>query len=500
MIQEKAYEEDWNMQVQFTKMTKRLNAYAAPGRLTAKVGKQAIPMVGAIASGGLGSFVMGKLSADSITSMGGSIFDFASGKILALQEQQLGIAQLQKAQEWFVAEFQQQITNTLCFNDAEMHLVGADTQLKRIERAKLDLSRALLKFQNNQKVLDRLIVEGRRRVQNEKARDRASLWNNIWEDLYEGNKAEHAGKVSAHRTNMRRAQRMLYLVVRAVEYEWQVSSKYGPEVLKATTPAQLETVLTAIRADIGTGGIGGQPPEDRHVELSLKKQLLQLAGREGWPVGQHTLSDTRRFQALLTSPRYAHYDKSGAYDGQLIPFSIAPLGVLSLGDAGSIPILAGSQCGERIWSVNMTLHGENLMTDGATYTSVQLLKKNTFYSQWCSDPGSGAPLQMSSVRPSLNLFNDPVEGGSVGTSNTNESEYARALVDAYFNVSRADFEKESYSEGSSEELAARALYGGYALFFPKERLSIDGSSGLRLNRIEDILLRFDYVSAAKAWK
>ena len=463
-------------------------------------------LVGPLTSIATGSLLDGKAGFNKAApggaaSLAGAAYDFGTGKVLQAQDDAIGLTSAKKAHTAFMAEFQKKIAKTLCFADAEMHLVGAETQAKRIERAKLDLSSAILKLRNNQQILARLITEAYVRIKGEEARDRASLWNNVWEDLYEGNKSKYAGAVSAYRDNMRRAQRMVYLVVRAVEYEWQVTSKHRADVLKATTPKQLQTVLDAIKSDVGTGGIGGQSPEDRHVELSLKAQLFQLADRKDWPKGQHTMSDTERFQTLLTSPRYAHYDDAGAYAGQLIPFSVAPLGVLGLGKPGSVPVLTGSQCGERVWSVNLTLHGKDLLTDGASYTSVQVLKKNTFYSQWCAKPAAGSPpLQVSSVRPSRNLFKDPVLGGKVGSSNTKETEYVRALVDAYLNVSRSDFEKESYKEGASEELAARALYGGYALFFPKERLSIEGSSGLRLNRIEDIWLRFDYVSAAKGWK
>ena len=67
----------------------------------------------------------------------------------------------------------------------------------------------------------------------------------------------------------------------------------------------------------------------------------------------------------------------------------------------------------------------------------------------------------------------------------------------YLNVSRAEFEKEDYSQGATTELAGRGLYGDYALFIPAGALSVDGSEGLRLDKIEDILLRLDYVSVAK---
>lgn len=62
---------------------------------------------------------------------------------------------------------------------------------------------------------------------------------------------------------------------------------------------------------------------------------------------------------------------------------------------------------------------------------------------------------------------------------------------------RAELERDDYANGSTSELAARGLYGEYALFIPAEVLSIDGSDGLVLEHVDDILLRFDYVSVAR---
>lgn len=67
----------------------------------------------------------------------------------------------------------------------------------------------------------------------------------------------------------------------------------------------------------------------------------------------------------------------------------------------------------------------------------------------------------------------------------------------YLNVSRSEFERESYAQGSTTELAGRGLYGEYWLELPKGALSLDGSAGLKLELIDDVLLRLDYVSVAR---
>ena len=80
-------------------------------------------------------------------------------------------------------------------------------------------------------------------------------------------------------------------------------------------------------------------------------------------------------------------------------------------------------------------------------------------------------------------------------------------IQAYFNVPRDKFEDDSYANGDTSELAARGLYGDYALFFPAGILSVaqtdaqgqvnGQSDGLDLGQVDDILLRIDYVSVAR---
>ncbi|MFH1809730.1 MAG: hypothetical protein ABIJ09_13365 [Pseudomonadota bacterium] len=427
-----------------------------------------------------------------------SVFDFVSGKTLESMSNAMGLGEVQQLHADFLAEHQREIANTLCFNDAEMHLVSADTQTKRLERAKIDLAQAVLKLRNGQQELRRLIIEGRNRSKAEAGRARASLFNDIWSDLWAGDRATFEGKVEDYREAMRIAQRIMYLTVRAVEYEWQVTRQDRADVLAATTPDDLAAVLLQLKTDVGTGNIGGQSPENLHVVLRLRDHLLQLEDRSEWPAGQHTMSDVQRFQALLTSERFAEYGDDGSYAGQRIPFSLAPLGIIELGDPGSIPVLTGSDCAERLWSVNASILGDEISSGESTYTRIDLRHSNTFYSQWCHRPAADEPPFLSaSTRPSRNLFKDPIWGGGYGSNNNDESEYVRARIQAYFNVATGEMEQESYSQGSSEELACRALYGEYALFFPAEYLDINGSGGLRLHNVEDILLRFDYVSAAK---
>jgi hypothetical protein len=205
------------------------------------------------------------------------------------------------------------------------------------------------------------------------------------------------------------------------------------------------------------------------------------------------------------------HDSNGNYLGQQIPFSLAPLGAPGFGQKNTqgISIFAGTSCAERIWSVFAAVEGTGDLFEGSTTTpfvQINLLKSNTFYSQWCGSPSpDGTPFQKSTVNPSLNLFEDPEAGApgqtaGFGTGSNNNS-YTPARLDAYFNVSATDLAQQAYANGQDNELATRGLYGDYALFLPAAELSMPGpagpSAGLQLDAVDDILLRIDYVSVAK---
>ena len=70
------------------------------------------------------------------------------------------------------------------------------------------------------------------------------------------------------------------------------------------------------------------------------------------------------------------------------------------------------------------------------------------------------------------------------------SEFTAASIYPWFNIRKTDFYKTTYQDGDSEELAGRGLYGDYVLLFPQQLL--DG--GFPIEKVEDVLLRFDYLS------
>ncbi|MBK7862586.1 MAG: hypothetical protein IPJ65_29055 [Archangiaceae bacterium] len=397
-------------------------------------------------------------------------------------------------------QIQAQTDERACFTEAEMSLVGTRTAVLRIQRANQEVARQLVELNNARTDLVGALSEGREAVKMEVERSVPPLALEFW--LNE--------KVELYGTAFRSARRAAYLGVLAVEYEYQLSTIERQNVLSATKVAELRGVLDRLRNLAATGTVKGRAPSELHSVVSLKSNLLQLADQSSLPAGWHTLTDAQRFQLVLLSPRFAVYSATGEYQGQELPFQVAPLSALKLGSPGGVQLLSGGDCAERVWSVNAALQGDGIIVGDGTRARVTLKKRNRFFSQWCAvAPTGAAPFQLAATRPSRNLFLDPfsdyLPGRPGSMPNASLTVDASAEADAYsaarlqpqVNLSRTELEKDEYFNGASRELAGRGLYGDYAIFFPAEMLSKNGSEGVRLERLTDVLLRFDYVSVAQ---
>jgi hypothetical protein len=406
---------------------------------------------------------------------------------------EFSMEQVKQASDNAVAAITKWASDKKCVDDATQKMVGINTAALRIRRALTDVDKATYRLSERKTTARRVYDDGRAALTAAQGRLVTPLTHDLWLD--EG--------IKGFLRDLRLARRIMYLAVRAVGYETQQSLALESTVLTATTPAQLQAVLDQLWTSAATRGVGGKRPSDLKVVLSLRQNLLQLADRRDYSTGEQTLSDVERFRLLLRSPKYALFE-DGVYKGQRIPFDIVPLGKLGVGQTMGIPVLTGADCAERLWSVNASILGASGLYRGSsppTFTRIDLLKQNTFYSQWCTTPSATAPTyQEAAVRPSQNLFQDPVYGGELASGLGPKSEaqqYTRARIQAYFNVDRTTFEGDSYANGETSELAARGLYGSYALFIPAETLSLDGGNGLALNEVDDVLLRLNYVSVAR---
>ncbi len=404
----------------------------------------------------------------------------------------------QQNHDALITSIENDIQEQQCFNDAEMQLVGVRTQTLRIERAISELQIEHFRMTELKVLAKTAYDDGLASLAAARERSVSPLAHDYWLDE----------RLTTFKRRFRIAKRVSFLAARAVEYEFQQSLNAGGAILAAHTPDQLETALEEIWNTAGTRRINGNAPSDLKIVVSLKKGLLQLADNSGQSAGESQLSSTDRFRLLLQDRKYGVYAEDGTYLGQQVPFTIAPLEQLGLGNTQGISIFARNSCAERIWSVNATIHGEAaaiFVGDTPSFVDVQLLKTNTFYSQWCSPENQETSFQQASVRPGRNLFADPGAGALVGDElglQNGQSLYSRARMQAVFNVDRDRFSEDDFANGDTSELAARGLYGEYALFFPSGTLSTlqpnhSQSDGLDLNAVEDILLRIDYVSVAR---
>jgi hypothetical protein len=395
----------------------------------------------------------------------------------------------------------------LCMNEAHQELVGMRTAAQQIDAAFLDFDHAQYDLEQGIGNAQQAYDQGAAAIATAKARTLRPPALDTWEDQ----------RLTDYAKAMSQARLVTYLAERAVEYEYQASLKDRALVLSAQTPGDLASVMTDLRSTSGTLGINGNRPSNLKVVLSMRDQLLQLFDTTHDRPSEQKLTPSDRFKLLLKDPRFSVYT-NGTYAGQAVPFTIAPLGALH-GDAKGIEIFATTDCAERLWSVNASILGTGTLSRGSatTFARVDLLKKNTFFSQWCGAAPAGLPFQVASVRPSHNLFLDPAYGAAVqGTTSgaaptdmvpDEVAADSRARIQAYFNVPQATFEQDSYANGQTSELAARGLYGDYALFFSADELSLPTKDaqgnvtgygdGLDLTAIDDILLRIDYVSVAR---
>ncbi len=282
------------------------------------------------------------------------------------------------------------------------------------------------------------------------------------------------------------AKRMVYLAMRAVEYEFQQSLGLRTAILTASHPDQLLDAVNALQQEQGTRTINRRRPSEDSIVLSFRDDVLGLADHSADPTGEKQLTPTRGLQQRLTDPKFAVTDKSGNWLGQGIPFSLGPQAALNY------------RCGERLWRITATVQGDAL-SDEQPGVSLLVLKRNSFASQWCQGLGDGSKFQYGSLQPNRNLF---AQNGT-STPDSEANGFSTALIYPWFNIRRTDFYKETYQDGASEELAGRGLYGDYVLLFPRDVLEgtandnnacVAVKRGFPLDQVEDVLIRFDYLS------
>jgi len=359
-------------------------------------------------------------------------------------------------------------------------IFGKDAILLRTE----DLKQAWFRFDEQVRSVDRQVKEGKAAIAREEGRTLPSVAHHYWVDE----------KIARYQRDFARAKRFTYLAMRAVEYEFQQSLGLRTQILTAEHPDDLVEALDILDAERATRSINSRRPAPGTEVLSLRSDVLGIDDLHAPAPGERADAGSRRLQDILTSPEYAYYDDDGEYLGQAVPFTVSESGALR------------HRCGERLWRVTATIQGDLTDVDEPR-AQVYLLKRNVFKSQWCEGLGDGTPYQQGSTAGGSNLFT--ADATTVGRQG---SEVTPALIYPWYNVRRSDFYRDDYTQGSSEELAGRGLYGEYVLLFPKLgmleppadcaeiNVCSDGTSAgcsdpfRDLRRIEDVLIRFDYYS------
>jgi hypothetical protein len=340
-------------------------------------------------------------------------------------------------------------------------LADAATQVE-LSYNQIDAAKASLKKMQDENLQS--VLDGRAKLSAEQGRKYGSYAHHYWFDE----------KVERFKKDLEWSRRLTYLAMQAVEYEFQQSLPFRHEILTATNPDALADVVRGLKQEQGSRSINRRRPEESSVVLSLRDDILKVADRSDVAeLGERAWTPAQRFAGQLGNTAFAYFGKDGSYMGQAVPFVLGPDGVLE------------TRCGERLWRVTATVQGDGL-SESSPNTSLLLLKRNTFSSQWCASDDLDRPaMQSGSVYPSAQLFRSGSSGGA-GES----SDFTPALMTPWFNIRRTEFYKDTFRDGASEELAGRGLYGDYVLLFPKQMLD----QGFPVEKVEDVLLRIDYLS------
>jgi hypothetical protein len=409
-------------------------------------------------------------------------------------ELERAMGDLQDSHDDMMAELEAATEEARCFKEAELSKVAERTLELNILVAMQDVESGYAEFANQVEQAQLAAERGRDSIATARASGASTVSRDPWLNA----------DIERYDRSMRLARRAAYLAVRAVEYEFQMTSALRGAVLIAKTVDELEVVLQDLRAVTATQSPNGNQPASLTEVFSLRDHLLQVGARDDVPAGESSLSAAERFRLRLLDPRYEVYE-DGEFIGRDIPFVIAPLAKLDRGTTAGVPIVSDNSCGERLWSLNVSIQGEPEQTFSgfAPQVNVEIRKRNTFFANWCAD--AEQPFQVASTRPSKNLFREPgIAEGFEGAGGSQTDRFSKARIQALLDIPTGEFLTDAYVDGSSDELAGRLLFGDYSLFIPASSLaSFDEdtgeavSDGLILSEVDDIAIRLDYISVAR---
>lgn len=365
---------------------------------------------------------------------------------------------------------QQQTSNYLqnrsCWLEFDRMFRAASDAVRAVSSLKDEEATRELELHNLIRRVGNAIDDGLTARDRELGRGQVEVAFHYWLD-------EHLDK---YHSDLALAKKYAYLAMRAAEHELQQSFGLDGQILGATTPSRLENALAIVDQYRFTRGINGRRPSEDIIVMSMRDQLQKLEASPAALIykGYRAITAEERFGKRLMSPQFALYDRNGRYLGQALRFVVPAEYELT------------HRCAERLWRVTATVQGDGLDIGAPTIPMV-MLKSSSFASQWCEDHGTGDDDGFQ------NAWSGPLVAlGHAESSDSND--FTPASISAWLNVRRSELYRDQYTEGASEELAGRGLYGEYVLLFPQAGLFDRPGKPLPLEMVEDVLVRFDYVS------
>jgi hypothetical protein len=365
-------------------------------------------------------------------------------------------------------DFSEDEKSQQCWNTFRAQRNAMATAMTDIQIAATEMNAETVRYANLKDENTLNLQEGQAAYQRELDSPVGSLSHTFWVDE----------RIQSFKETFEWARRLTFVAMRSVEYEFQQSLPYRSAIVSAETAADLQSVIIGLKQEQVSRTINRRRPDEASVVLSLRDDVLSIGDNSAAPAGERNWTAAQRFESRLYDSRFAWRDSKGNYLGQAIPFDLKPTGVLE------------TRCGERLWRATATIQGDGI-DQSAPGASILLLKRNTFQSQYCAGKAPQAPdgsvpqMQVGVTHTSADLFQP---GSQVDLSDA--SEFTAALLYPWFNIARTEFYKTTYQDGASQELAGRGLYGDYVLLFPKQVLD----DGFALDKVEDVLLRLDYLS------
>ena len=367
-----------------------------------------------------------------------------------------------------------------CFHQADNTKFAIDAAHGTVARAAHQSVAAILAFRQAQDEIDGQMVAANGQIGLETNLDRTPPHLTFWLD----------DKIAAYTREMAYARRLMYLAVRAYEYESQQrNSGLRAQVLSARQPNDLQAVVNELNSH--TAPFADNDPNFRAQSepevFSLRTELLQiqdLTGNVNLAPGDPPRSDIYIFKALLASDATKMYTANGVYRGHGIRFTMRQ-GPWS-----------AEKCAERLSRI-VPLIQTDAPQGLPDHPDVTLIQMNEFGSQQCTTT-TPAPLLMTRAGAAVNLVGTDTTANLAVPAPSQEIGLQLAPTTI---LDRQQLERD-LPMGDPSAFAGRGMYGDYILLFPADDHACTpsecrGWSEDAIAQVKDVLLRFEMVDGQR---